>query len=326
MQKVKCIRKIRDAKGKITGYTIQNLTGETRTVDKDKLKEAVRNKQIDIVNMTLTSDNRLIDKNVKVVSDIGSITLSSNDRRAVEEIKQLCKTMSLPFDVSKIKRDVESGVPAITYSVSDMTFGVDTVDIYIKRINNKDWELSLDIETPAASIRNTNKDEWVADVKKMLALIPKRGQKPSVKTLMETATEFAPYSASLVEEAYVYTLFDYAEKTDRKSDLLKYISSVRKLLNTAGVHKVINQYIAKLEKSANPQEVNDIKEFPMTSDDVITIFALFGFDAYYFEDNPKISGSTLEQKVASAIKFNHGDLEPASVAITLDTARKYIKV
>lgn len=324
MQKVKCIRKIRDAKGKITGYTIQSSTGETKNVDKDKLKEAVRNKKLDIVNMTLTSDNRLIDKKIKNVKAGNEI--SSSDRRAVEEIKQLCKTISLPFDANKVERGSTSGSPTITYSVSGVPVGVDTVDIYIKRINNKDWELSLDIETPAASIRNTNKDEWVADVKKMLALIPKRGQKPSVKTLMEIATEFAPYSASLVEEAYVYTLFDYAEKTGRKSDLLKYISSVRKLLNTAGVHKVINQYIAKLEKSANPQDVNDIKEFPMTSDDVITIFALFGFDAYYFEDNPKISGSTLEQKVASAIKFNHGDLEPASVAITLDTARKYIKV
>lgn len=324
MIQVRCIEKIRDKNNHIIGYKIQNLTGETRTFDKARLKEAVRNKKIDIVNMTLTSDNRLIDKKIKNVKAGNEI--SSSDRRTVEDIKQLCKTIGLPFDANEIRRSVDSGSSVIKYDVSNVPVGVDTVDIYIKRINNKDWELSLDIETPAASIRNTNKDEWVADVKKMLALIPKRGQKPSVKTLMETATEFAPYSASLVEEAYVYTLFDYAEKTGRKSDLSKYISSVRKLLNTAGVHKVINQYIAKLEKSANPQDVNDIKEFPMTSDDVITIFALFGFDAYYFEDNPKISGSTLEQKVASAIKFNHGDLEPASVAITLDTARKYIKV
>lgn len=324
MIQVRCIEKIRDKNNHIMGYKIQNLTGETRVVDKDKLKEAVRNKKLDIVNMTLTSDNRLIDKKIKNVKAGNEI--SSSDRRTVEEIKQLCKTIGLPFDANKVERSATSGAPVITYAVSDVPFGVDTVDIYIKRVNNKEWELSLDIETPAASIRNTNKDEWVSDVKKMLALIPKRDQKYSVKTLMEIATELAPYSASLIEESYIVVLFTYAEKVGRSSDLLKYISTVRKHLNTAGVHKVINQYIAKLEKSANPQEVNDIKEFPMTSDDVITIFALFGFDAYYFEENPKISGSTLEQKVASAIKFNHGDLEPASVAITLDAARKFLKL
>lgn len=324
MIQVRCIEKIRGKNNHIIGYTIQNLTGETRVVDKDKLKEAVRNKKIDIVNMTLTSDNRLIDKKIKNVKAGNEI--SSSDRGTVEEIKQLCKTIGLPFDANKVERSNASGSPTITYSVSDVTFGVDTVDIYIKRINNKEWELSLDIETPAASIRNTNKDEWVSDVNKVLALIPKRGQKYSVKKLMEIATELAPYSASLIEEAYVLTLFNYAEKVGRSIDLLKYISTVRNHLNTTGVHKVINQYIAKLEKSANPQDVNDIKEFPMTSDDVISVFALFGFDAYYFEENPKISGSTLEQKVASAIKFNHGDLEPASVAITLDTARKFMKV
>lgn len=324
MIQVRCIEKIRDKNNHIIGYKIQDLTGETRTIDKARLKEAVRDKKIDIVNMALTSDNRLIDKKIKNVKAGNEI--SSSDRRTVEEIKQMCKTIGLPFDVNEIRRSVDSGSSVIKYAVSNVPVGVDTVDIYIERVNNKDWELSLDIETPAASIRNTNNDEWVSDVKKMLALIPKSGQKPNIKKLMEIATELAPYSANLVEEAYVLTLFDYAEKTGRSSDLLKYISTVRKHLNTAGVHKVINQYIAKLEKSANPQEVNDIKEFPMTSDDVITIFALFGFDAYYFEENPKISGSTLEQKVASTLKFNQGGLAPASVDITLCTARKYIKV
>lgn len=62
MQMVKCINKIRDGKGKIIGYTLQSSTGETKKVEKNSLKEAVRNGKIGIINMTLTSDNRLVDK------------------------------------------------------------------------------------------------------------------------------------------------------------------------------------------------------------------------------------------------------------------------
>jgi len=325
MQKVKCVSKIRDEKGKITGYIIQSSTGGTKDVSKDKLKEAIRNGKVDIVNMTLTSDNRLVDKKVKVISDTDSIVLGSNDRRAVEDIKQLCKTLGLQFDVSKIKKDAESGSTAITYSISDVPVGVDVVDIYISRVNNKEWDLCLDIVSPVASIRNTNRDAWVDDVKKALALIPKAGQKHSIKNLMQIATEFAHYSADLDEESYVYALFEYAKKIGQSSELSRYINSVKKQLNTEGVHKVINKYIDKLENSANPQDVKDINDYPMTSDDIIMVFALCGYDTEYFDKNPKIAGSTLEQKVASTIKLNHGNLEPVSVSLRLCAARKFMK-
>lgn len=318
MQKVKCVNKIRDNRnGKIIGYTIQSSTGETKDVDKDKLKEAVRNGKVNIVNMTLTSDNRLVDKKVKVIT-------SSNDRRAVEDIKQLCKTLRLPFDVNKIEKGDVSGLPVITYVVSDVPFGVDTVGIHISRVNNKEWDLSLDMATPEARIWGNNKDAWIDDVRKTLAMIPKRGQKPSVKDIIQLATKLAPYSHSLIEESYVCALFGYAEKAGQRNELSRYINSVKKQLNTEGVHKVIDKYIDKLEESANPDEVNGIADFPMTSDDVILAFALFGFDTEFLDKNPKISGSTLEQKVASALNIYHGDLLPEAVDITLCTARKFM--
>lgn len=63
MMKVRAIRKFHDDKGILIGYTIQDeATGQQMNVYKEQLKQAVINKQCEIVNMTLTSDGRLIGK------------------------------------------------------------------------------------------------------------------------------------------------------------------------------------------------------------------------------------------------------------------------
>ena len=60
MLKVRVVKKYHDAKGILIGYTIQDESGKTMDVHKDQLKNAVANGQCEVVNMTLTSDGRLI--------------------------------------------------------------------------------------------------------------------------------------------------------------------------------------------------------------------------------------------------------------------------
>ena len=63
MLRVRAIRKFHDAKGILLGYTIKDeATGQEMNIHKDQLKNAVINKQCEVVNMTLTSDGRLIGK------------------------------------------------------------------------------------------------------------------------------------------------------------------------------------------------------------------------------------------------------------------------
>ena len=62
MLKVRVIKKFHDEKGILLGYTIQDTTGATRNVYKEQLKQAVKSGAVDCVNMTLTSDGRLIGK------------------------------------------------------------------------------------------------------------------------------------------------------------------------------------------------------------------------------------------------------------------------
>lgn len=64
MLRVRAIKKYHDAKGILLGYTIQNVDNpaEMMNVAKDALKNAIMNGQAEVVNMTLTSDGRLIGK------------------------------------------------------------------------------------------------------------------------------------------------------------------------------------------------------------------------------------------------------------------------
>ena len=64
MLRVRAIKKYHDSKGILLGYTIQNVDNpaEMMNVAKDALKNAIMNGQAEVVNMTLTSDGRLIGK------------------------------------------------------------------------------------------------------------------------------------------------------------------------------------------------------------------------------------------------------------------------
>lgn len=62
MIQAKCIQKFRDNSGKIYGYRLQDINVQTQDVTPEDLKKAILNKQVDIINLTLTSDGRLVDR------------------------------------------------------------------------------------------------------------------------------------------------------------------------------------------------------------------------------------------------------------------------
>lgn len=59
---VKCLDKQRDTNSKITAYLIVDKSGKQMTVEPYRLKNAIYNYQVVCVNITLTSDGRLVDK------------------------------------------------------------------------------------------------------------------------------------------------------------------------------------------------------------------------------------------------------------------------
>lgn len=62
MVQARCIQKFRDKNNNIKGYLLEDCTGQQLQVSPDQLKMAIFSKQIEIINLTLTKDGRLIDK------------------------------------------------------------------------------------------------------------------------------------------------------------------------------------------------------------------------------------------------------------------------
>lgn len=61
--KVKVVQRFKKG-NKIIGYRIQDANGKTMDVEADKFKQVLRSSQAECVNMTLTSDNRLIEHDI----------------------------------------------------------------------------------------------------------------------------------------------------------------------------------------------------------------------------------------------------------------------
>ena len=77
MLKAKCIEKMRDKNNLIIAYKLQDTQGNTKTVSPQQLKQAIKTNKIDIINLKLTSDNRLINNqfNKKLESKPTNIVL-----------------------------------------------------------------------------------------------------------------------------------------------------------------------------------------------------------------------------------------------------------
>lgn len=61
MIQAKCIEKFRDKNNRIIAYRLEDNQGNIQDISSNDLKVAIINKQINVANIALTTDNRLID-------------------------------------------------------------------------------------------------------------------------------------------------------------------------------------------------------------------------------------------------------------------------
>ena len=94
---VRCIEKFRDKNNVIIGYRLQDSQGVTKDVYPDQLKVAIRNQQITVINLTLTSDNRLVDNTPDQIKQV------QQPKSTEEQIKMLeIKAKALGFPIKTI--------------------------------------------------------------------------------------------------------------------------------------------------------------------------------------------------------------------------------
>ena len=61
MDQFRCVEKLREANGKIYGYTLVDNDGKQKKVRAEVLKMNIRDGKVNVSNLKLTSDKRLVD-------------------------------------------------------------------------------------------------------------------------------------------------------------------------------------------------------------------------------------------------------------------------
>lgn len=77
--KCTCLEKFRDKRGNIKGYRLQDFNGNKLDITPDNLKTCLFTKQLDIDNLKMTSDGRIIDKTMNKNSTIVASNNKENE-------------------------------------------------------------------------------------------------------------------------------------------------------------------------------------------------------------------------------------------------------
>lgn len=83
-----CIKKIKDSKNVIVQYRLRDSAGVTLAVTPDQLKWAIKNNKVAVDNLTLTSDNRLVDSSKSKSTE--SVSKSTSNKSS--KINVVCES------------------------------------------------------------------------------------------------------------------------------------------------------------------------------------------------------------------------------------------
>lgn len=79
-----CIKVYRNRENTISGYLIRDLNDNLKDISVKDLKQAIINKQINVTNLKLTKDKRLILKNKKEYNFLDSLSIRELDTEEMQ--------------------------------------------------------------------------------------------------------------------------------------------------------------------------------------------------------------------------------------------------
>ena len=121
MPKCLCISKVRGKQGIITHYRVSDAAGNSKLVEKNKLKELIYNYMLDCINLTLTQDNRLV---VKGIPDDGT---QGKENKGNNILASNASNSSIPTAVGTEQETVEIKSTAVGKSDATPILVVGTV-------------------------------------------------------------------------------------------------------------------------------------------------------------------------------------------------------
>ena len=75
MLKLKAVSKLFDRYGRVAGYTLCDGLGNLKQVSNNDIKDAIKSGKVDILNLIITKDNKLIEKEIGIYYNINKVNV-----------------------------------------------------------------------------------------------------------------------------------------------------------------------------------------------------------------------------------------------------------
>ena len=237
----KCIQKFRDRNNVIYGYRLIDINGKTQDVTPADLKNAIRNKQVNVVNLSLTSDSRLIDKKEE--------TILENKKIMPNEVK---KPREINEEINEVlHRMAEKVVKSLGYSEVEYVEHEDSTPGYVHMI----------VSLPNLIYRGTRRDlDMLVDLdsqhkKFHLGLIDEEAFYTEADTNIDLVKPFKNNIRSIEEFVDKYIAFLH------KAPKIPYytIVTTMEIDEDLPIHQKYSPY-QLIYKVENPNQLEDITE------------------------------------------------------------------
>lgn len=113
MIRVTCIQKVRDPQGKIVSYLMEDECHNQKMVEPLDLKATIINGAVQVTNLKLTSDGRLIDSNPNegnTEDDILAIQDEYNANKFIEDVADLLDTFGIKATIEELDTHTQLGL------------------------------------------------------------------------------------------------------------------------------------------------------------------------------------------------------------------------
>lgn len=152
MIQAKCIQKFRNKQNKIYGYRLQDINGQVQDVTPEDLKNAIKNASINVINLTLTSDGRLVDK--KPEQQLQNKKIMPNDVKKPVELNDRLKKIAVNC-ANKIARAIsnsEANMIDLDKSVNGYVSALFEVDDIIYKGVSRALDISIQLDKHAQEL------------------------------------------------------------------------------------------------------------------------------------------------------------------------------
>lgn len=134
----KYINKVRDKNNNIIGYTIMDGKGRTINIQSNELKQSIKLGKLELINLTLTKDNRLVDKGKQ-----GNKSEKQVEKRKITDIYKDFELMLFNNKQTRIEKEL--------YATTERSYGTAMSD-YV-------YETMWDYINNTLGLKNKIKDE-----------------------------------------------------------------------------------------------------------------------------------------------------------------------